>query len=135
MIQRSGQLAVIAFEVELEIQAEAARIPIRTADQAPFSIHRDQLGVIEGPRREIDVGRNVPEKAKVRSHRPVQKPVVTMFGDQDVDLHAPQHRLGNGELEALIGQEIGRDDADAMLGLAQRRTQNGFQLVEIRIWS
>src|SRR5688500_8407211 len=44
----AGQLAVVAFEVEFKIEAEAAGVPVGGAEERPDAIHDHDLRVVEG---------------------------------------------------------------------------------------
>ena len=46
-----GELSVIAFDVELEVQAQASRVPVDRPEQDPIVVHYHELGVIEGSLR------------------------------------------------------------------------------------
>src|SRR5690606_21271681 len=52
--QHSRQLFAIAFHIELEVESQAARVPVGRTNQRPRVIHEHELVVIERWRRKMD---------------------------------------------------------------------------------
>ena len=48
--QAGGEGAIVESDVELEIEAQAARIPVRGADEAPHTVDEEDFRVIKGRR-------------------------------------------------------------------------------------
>ena len=50
--ERCGQLAAVAFQVELEVEPQTSGVPIGGANERPETIHYHEFAVIERRRRE-----------------------------------------------------------------------------------
>ena len=69
----AGEVAVVAFDVELEIEPQAAGVPIGRADERPDAIDDHQLGVVEGRRREPDAAAALRAPARAGPCRPIAR--------------------------------------------------------------
>ena len=132
-VKRRRQVRAVAFQVEFEIEAQATDIPVGAVYETPLAVHSYELGMIEGWRAKIEIGRGVREKPQMRPHRPIEKYRIAMFGNKNVHPHTAQHRLHNRKLEPLLDQKIGRYDTDVLSGLGQCRSQDRLDLVYIRV--
>ena len=93
-----------------KLRASQLEEPIR--HHSPSTVH--SLEWSKGAGVAMILARDMPEEAQMPAHRPVHDVLVAFVRQHDLHLDAAQARLGDGELQPRIGQEIGRDDADAL---------------------
>ncbi len=127
--------AVVALDVELEVQAQAARVPVGGTDEAPRAVDHHELGVIEVPvgAPEIHfVQRGVLEQM---GHRPVDEAEVALGGQHHIDLHAaPRGDAERGD-ERFVREEVGGDDGDPMTSAGEAAQHRPTRLVEVLVWT
>ena len=115
----------VALHVELEVQPEAAGVPIGAADQAPGAVDGYQLAVIERRARIVDGDARRRQKSEMGMHGPLEHDVIGAARHDNIDLDAPQRCDDETGRQSLIGKEIRRYDAQAPLRLADRGRQDG----------
>ncbi len=109
------ELAVVAFDVELEVEPEASRVPIRRAEQDPVVVDDHELAVIERCFRSKPDADAVSEHlGDLAPHGPGNEVEVSLLGDHDVDVETAQRGGVEGVDQRLIGKEVRRDDADRL---------------------
>ena len=69
----SCEIASVTFDVQLEIQPQAARVPVGRAKQDPMAVHNHQLGMVEGRRREPEVAAAFEHLPPHRARRPMDE--------------------------------------------------------------
>ena len=108
--QRRRQYAVVALHVELEVEPQAARIPVGGTLKRPKLLDQQQLGMIERRGRQPDAAatlQHLPQKCR---RRPLHQSHVVLRRQDDIDLDASQGGHVQGGNQRRVGQEIGRDD-------------------------
>ena len=128
-----GELATVAFHVHLEVEPEAARIPVGRAEKDPVAVHYHQLGMVEGRGREPDVTAAFQHLPPERARRPVHGRQIVFGGQDDVHAHAAERgKVQRGD-ERGVGQEIRRENLHRGLRLGQRGKQGPAELVIVGI--
>src|ERR1051326_591075 len=80
LLESRRERAIVALDVELEVQPETARIQVRRPEKRPRAVDDENLRVIERRRRDphpAPAGQDLPEH---RRRRPLHDPAVVLFG-------------------------------------------------------
>src|SRR5690606_17655259 len=111
----AGDFTPIELHVELEVQAQAAGIKIGRAYIGPGAIDGDEFGMIEVAPRAPYPAVVADDLVELGGHGIVDQAQVIAPRYDDVHDDAAPCRRVDGAEQYLIGQEVGRLDANMLL--------------------
>src|SRR2546430_6151046 len=91
-VEVRAELDAVALHVELEVEPQAARVPVGGAEQRPRAVDHHQLRVVERARTAPYAAAVIEHLPELAVHRPVHVRQVVALGDDDVHLDAAQRR-------------------------------------------
>ena len=134
VIRQGGvEVGVEHFDVELEVQAQAARVQVGRADLRVVVVDQQDLAVHERRRLVADLDAVLQQLPQHVARGPVHVGQVVLARQQDGYLHAAQGRRLQGAEQLARRQEVGRHDGHAPLRGRHRRQQHQRQAVQILV--
>ena len=128
--QPRRQRGVVHLHIELEVQAQAARIPISRTQAAPLAVYQHQLAVVERARPFEDAYTVLQHLPVVGARGPLHRGMVAVCGRQHLDAHAAQRGRAQRRDHRLIGHEVRcwmRTECFAALKAPMRRSSASVQ--------
>ncbi len=130
-VEFCGEVGAVAFDVELEVEAQAAGVPVAGADVGPGVVHDEEFGVVEGGWGEPDAAAADEDLPELCAGGPADGAEVAFLGDDDVHFDAAQGAGVEGADEAGVGKEVGGGDSDAVLGAGECGVEGGAEFVVV----
>src|SRR5579863_10009546 len=133
-VEPRRKLGRVALEVVLEIESQAAGVPVRRANERPGIVDDKQLRVIERRRSEVDPAPPGKHLCDLSVGRPLDEPEVPALGQHDVDLHTTESRHSKRRDERKVREEVWRGDTNRPASLGEGAEDRHDQRLEILVW-